>query len=244
MINRKRIPTEFMFMRQEGIVPHNVLDSLNIHIIGAGGIGSPTALILAKMGCPHITVYDGDRVMPHNLPSTFYPLKAIKVPKVKALRKVIKEYTGTKINYEVITFIAKADLFYRLERENNVVVISAVDNMETRKLIWDSSKDAEVRLYVEGRMGGTQGRIYTVDPSDGPKELEKYETTLYSEEEVLEVPCTAKSIIFNTTYIGSIIANQIRLWATKQSYHRDILFDLNNMNIIAKNKKTVEKIEV
>lgn len=234
----KKIPTEFMFMRQEGIVGHELLDKIDISIIGAGGIGSPTAMILAKMGCNYITVYDGDKVMPHNLPSTFYPLRAIKKTKVKALKNLIKNFTGTKISTESIMFMAEADLDHRINKlTKNSVLISAVDSMEVRKLIWGSCKKSNVGLYIEGRMGGTQGRVYTLELSDTP-EFEKYETTLYSDTEVLDTPCSAKSIIFNTTLIGSLIGNQVRLWTTKQTYARDILFDLNNMNIIARNKKS------
>src|SRR5207244_2983363 len=70
---------------------------LPITVVGAGGIGSPTALALAKMGCSRLTVYDPDLVEPHNLPNQFYRLKDSARPKVEALRDLIRSFTGLEI---------------------------------------------------------------------------------------------------------------------------------------------------
>ncbi len=48
-----------------------------IRVIGVGGIGSPTAIILAKMGFKRFVLMDDDTVEPHNLPSQFFVRRVV-----------------------------------------------------------------------------------------------------------------------------------------------------------------------
>jgi molybdopterin/thiamine biosynthesis adenylyltransferase len=113
--------------RQLDIIPVDVLGE-PITIIGAGAIGSFTALSLVKMGFGNIRVFDFDTVDVVNLNSQFYRFKDIGKLKVRALADLIHEFTDVRI--EAIGKPYTGGVFAG-------IVISAVDSMQIRKLIWD-----------------------------------------------------------------------------------------------------------
>ena len=59
--------------RQLDVIPVEILDE-PINIIGAGAVGSFTALTLAKMGFAQIAVWDDDVVSEENLNAQFFIL--------------------------------------------------------------------------------------------------------------------------------------------------------------------------
>jgi len=64
------------YWRQLDIVSSEELD-FPITLIGCGGIGSPVAMALVKMGCGQISLYDPDCVEAHNLPNQMYRLEDV-----------------------------------------------------------------------------------------------------------------------------------------------------------------------
>ena len=78
------------YKRQYDFVKFDEL-KLPIHVIGAGGVGSWTALLLAKMGCQDITVYDMDEVEDHNVASQFYSEDQLGMNKLDALKENVKK---------------------------------------------------------------------------------------------------------------------------------------------------------
>lgn len=192
------------FWRQLDIIPQSRL-GFPITIIGAGGIGSPTALLLAKMGCSDITVYDFDTIEPHNLPNQFYRMDDLGQPKVQALLQIIRDFTGVEI---------KA-LNERFESQGlKGVVIVAPDNMTTRSLVWKKVKlNINIPLLVDARMGGELGSVYVVNPVH-PENIREYEKSLYTDEESAQTPCTATAVIYNTFMIASVIGSVIKTYAT------------------------------
>src|SRR5688572_9763698 len=101
-----------------------------VTIVGAGGIGSPVALALAKMGCREIRLYDPDTIEPHNLPNQLYRLRDVGRPKVEALAEILREYTEVTVS----AHLERVD-GQRLDG----IVISAVDSMASREAIWRGS---------------------------------------------------------------------------------------------------------
>jgi molybdopterin/thiamine biosynthesis adenylyltransferase len=59
-----------VYWRQADLISPEAL-AATVTIVGAGGIGSPVALALAKKGCRTLTRYDPDMVEAHNLPNQF-----------------------------------------------------------------------------------------------------------------------------------------------------------------------------
>ncbi|NIO36735.1 hypothetical protein GTO27_03425 [Candidatus Bathyarchaeota archaeon] len=215
------------YWRQLDIFDPKKFRGQKVCIVGAGAIGSMTALILAKMGIEDIAVWDDDTVEEHNLPNQMYPLVAIGTKKVLALEKLIKDITGIQI--KGITSKWKGNGF-----GEDVIVIVCTDNMASRKAVWEKVKlNAGVRLFIDARMGGELMRIYTVDPmrvSQG----QKYEKTLYTDKQAEELACTKQSIIYNLAGISGFIANQIKKClngdgSNRNEFFNEIIFDYKCM---------------
>ena len=211
------------FWRQADLISPENLD-FPVTIVGAGGIGSPVALALAKMGCRKITLYDPDVVEAHNLPNQFYRLRDVGRAKVDALAELLGEFASSEIR-AVPETVAGQPL--------RGVVISGVDSMASRERIWRESVRwrAAVPLYIDARMGAQVGRVLTVRPVD-PDDVRRYEATLFSDEDSSEEPCTARAIIYTTLGLASLVANQVKRHALGEPYERDLLVDFATLSVL------------
>ena len=207
--------------RQMGLISLKSLSTAKISLIGVGGIGSPTALTLGKMGIPRLRLFDDDVVAPHNLPNQIFRLTDIERPKVTAVKEVVELFSDA----EVEAIQEKFDGTQKLEG----VVISAVDEMTQRKIIWEKVRyNIHVPLYVEARMGAEVLRLYSLNPTD-PEAVRRYEATLYTSAEAVHQPCTEKSIIYTVMVAAGIITGQVKKWLVGEPYYFEIIMDLKNM---------------
>ena len=67
------------------------------HVIGSGAVGSKIVLSLARMNVPNIKVYDFDTVGDHNLANQAFLLEHLNMPKVDAIKDLVKKATGNDI---------------------------------------------------------------------------------------------------------------------------------------------------
>lgn len=194
-----------------------------VTVIGVGGIGSPAALALSKMGVEKITVYDTDTIEDHNLPNQMYRIGDLKKLKVDATRDICADFAG-------VTIQTRNERFENQQAHG--IVISGVDTMKSREAIWKRMRyNPAVNLYIDARMGAEVCRICTVKTCD-PDDVKWYEKTLFPDEKASEELCTAKSVIYNTFTIAGLIASQVKKFARTQSFAREIIFDLNTLTII------------
>lgn len=209
------------FWRQFDIVRPDQDLAFPITVVGCGGIGSPTVLALAKMGCADITVWDDDTVENHNVPNQVYKLSDIGKPKVESLAGTIREFADVDLK----THAARVDGRTSLEG----VVISGVDSMAARSEIWKAVRfKTRVGLYIDARMGAEVCRIYTVNPTN-PDQIKRYEATLYSDDAAQQLPCTGRAIIYNVFMIAALISNQVKKFGRGQAFPFEIIFDLVTM---------------
>ena len=211
------------FWRQLDLCPPDKL-TFPITVIGAGAIGSAAVITLAKMGCSDITVWDEDVLAEHNVPNQMCLLGRVGQPKVAALAELVEMLTGTQIK--------PVSSNYRGQRLEGVV-ISAVDSMTARQLIWKSVKlKKSVTLFIDARMGAEILRLYTLRPVDLDA-CEFYEQNLYGSDEAEQLPCSARSIIYCPSVAGALIAAQVKAFAVGELIHREVLFDVTRMKLIA-----------
>ena len=85
------------FWRQLDIISPREMEKTEVTIIGAGGIGSPAAITLSKMGIPKLKLMDDDTDTPYNLPSTFFRLTDPGKMKIDALSEIVALFSGTKV---------------------------------------------------------------------------------------------------------------------------------------------------
>lgn len=194
--------------RQSGIIPTNAIQGCEVTIVGAGAIGSHVAECLAKIGISKLVVYDYDSVEKHNLPNQGYRLSDLGKKKVAALKERLEADTGVSVE-------AKDEKVDRSTKFSTSIVISALDNMASRKQVWLSVKDSlDTQLYVDARMGAMYGLIYAVNlQSDTSMQAYDTPTVLFDDKDAHMAPCTEKATIFCAqglaAFMTSIIADHI-----------------------------------
>lgn len=194
------------YWRQLDLIDHKVLKELPVHIIGCGGIGSATALYAAKMGTHNITLWDHDMFEVHNMPNQMCRIEDLGKNKAEAVAKIIEDFEGVEV--EAVPEKFCTDEIDASEIEPNSIIIMAVDSMKARKEIWNIVKKSMASIVIDGRMGLTALNVYSVDPSN-TFQVSKYEETLWNDDQVAEVPCTAKATIFTAGTIASIICGHL-----------------------------------
>lgn len=214
------------YTRQLGIVPPDLFKGTEISLIGAGAVNSFAALSIGKMGVKKIYAYDEDGVKAHNLPNQFFRKQDITQFKVDALQGILGEFTDTK----VIT----RPRFYRSQKLKETVVV-ATDSMESRQRVWEAfKKQPQAQNYIEARMGAELGIVYVVRKVNGKipaKVLKFYETRLYTGRPSEELPCTARTIIYNVLMIASLICRGYKsILMNEQDYPLEIIFNMTTLD--------------
>ncbi len=213
------------FWRQQGLLPPSALEDVTVHLIGAGGIGSPTALTLAKMGIPNMIIWDDDTVEQHNLPNQLYRWQDLDQPKAEALRGMLAEFAATRVE-------TRTERYTETSEPLSGIVVCAVDSMAARQSIWNRVKgNPDIPLYVEARMGAEVLRVHAVDPNDDDS-VAWYETTLYDDSEAIEAPCTAGAIIYTVMAAAALIGDLVKRHVRQESYPREVILDLINLMFV------------
>ena len=206
------------YVRQQDIINLSKFKD-GITVIGAGGIGSYVVLVLSKMGIKDITVYDHDLVENHNIPNQIYGLEHLEENKAIALQSEVLRLSGIQIK-------AIPDKFE--DQKLRGIVISGVDSMASRRLIWQSIKQkVGVKFYIDGRMGGQQMALYAIRPYL-PSDIKFYEQFMHGDDEVHEETCTARAIAYNTFTIAGYVGNIVKQFFTGENYPKEILFDMSS----------------
>jgi len=209
--------------RQSDLIPTRVLTE-RINIIGAGAIGSFTALSLTKMGYTNIKIWDFDTIDTVNMNSQFYRFKDIGKKKVEALRDLIKDFTNVEIEI--------CDERWKGEKLDGIVLCCA-DSMAVRKAMFAIHKNSpSTKLYIDSRMGAELALLYSVIPNN-PKSLESYEKTLYSDEEAVQQPCTAKSTVYCSLSLSSMICALIKEFTVNKKTVESSMYSINQFDFIS-----------
>jgi molybdopterin/thiamine biosynthesis adenylyltransferase len=135
-------------------------------LLGAGGLGSPTALYLAAAGVGTLGIVDDDEVDLSNLQrQVIHNSERIGVPKVDSA-----EQTITALNPDV-----KVNKYpVRLGPDNIMdilpgydIVVDGLDNFPTRYLLNDASVRLQIPV-VSAAILGFEGQLSVFKPYDGP----------------------------------------------------------------------------
>ncbi len=135
-------------------------------LLGAGGLGSPTALYLAAAGVGTLGIVDDDEVDLSNLQrQVIHTTDRIGVAKVDSAEESIKAINP---DVNVVKYKTRLDASNVMEIiEGYDVIVDGVDNFPTRYLL----NDATVRLgipVVSASILGFDGQLSVFKPHDGP----------------------------------------------------------------------------
>jgi len=135
-------------------------------LLGAGGLGSPTALYLAAAGVGTLGIVDNDVVDLSNLQrQVIHSTERIGVPKVDSAEQTIKALNP---DVEVVKYPVRLDASNIMEIiEGWDVIVDGLDNFPSRYLL----NDASVRLripVVSASILGFDGQLSVFKPYEGP----------------------------------------------------------------------------
>ncbi len=192
------------YMRQEGWFNPAEHPDAGVTLVGVGGIGSPLALALAKLGMPNLTLIDPDTVERHNLPNQMFQRASEGQWKVQAVQDMI----------DLVSHVSTRTAPDCLEDQRRFtgVVASGLDSMKARANLWERLKlKPSVPLYIDGRLAGEHIVIYAVNPCD-LDDIAFYEHEgMYTDEGASAVPvCTRQSIIDVGFMVAGLMTRMIR----------------------------------
>jgi len=149
-----------------GLEGQTKLLNAKVLLLGAGGLGSPTALYLAAAGVGTLGVVDDDVVDLSNLQrQVIHTTDRIGTPKVDSAETSIKAINP---DVKVVKYQTRLDASNIMEIiEGYDVIVDGVDNFPTRYLL----NDATVRLdipVVSASILGFDGQLSVFKPHDGP----------------------------------------------------------------------------
>jgi molybdopterin/thiamine biosynthesis adenylyltransferase/rhodanese-related sulfurtransferase len=155
-----------MLVPEIGAEGQQKLLDAKVLLLGAGGLGSPTALYLAAAGVGTIGIVDDDVVDLSNLQrQVIHTTDRIGVPKVDSAEQSMKELNP---DVDVVKYQTRLDASNIMEIiEGYDVIVDGVDNFPTRYLL----NDASVRLkipVVSASILGFDGQLSVFAPYEGP----------------------------------------------------------------------------
>jgi sulfur-carrier protein adenylyltransferase/sulfurtransferase len=155
-----------MLVPEIGAEGQQKLLDAKVLLLGAGGLGSPTALYLAAAGVGTLGIVDDDVVDLSNLQrQVIHTTDRVGVSKVDSAEETIKALNP---DVNVVKYKTRIDASNIMEIiEGYDVIVDGVDNFPTRYLL----NDATVRLkipVVSASILGFDGQLSIFKPYDGP----------------------------------------------------------------------------
>ncbi len=155
-----------LLIPEVGVEGQQKLLEAKVLLLGAGGLGSPTALYLAAAGVGTLGIVDNDEVDLSNLQrQVIHTTDRIGVPKVDSAEETI---AAINPDVEVVKYPVRLDASNIVEIiEGYDVIVDGLDNFPTRYLLNDASVRLDIPV-VSAAILGFDGQLSVFKPHDGP----------------------------------------------------------------------------
>jgi sulfur-carrier protein adenylyltransferase/sulfurtransferase len=149
-----------------GLEGQTKLLEAKVLLLGAGGLGSPTALYLAAAGVGTIGIVDDDDVDLSNLQrQVIHTTDGIGTPKVDSAERAIKDLNP---DVKVVKYKTRLDASNIMDIIPGYdVIVDGVDNFPTRYLLNDASVRLQIPV-VSASILGFDGQLSVFKPYEGP----------------------------------------------------------------------------
>lgn len=187
-----------------------------IHIIGCGSVGSTVAENLVRCGITKITLWDFDRVEPHNIVNQMFRQRDIGKMKVEALRDILVE-----INPDVADKIELKPDGWKGKMLSGYVFL-CVDSIELRRKFVEKHMDSPyIKAVFDFRTRLEDAQHYAADWSDSKMKRDLLASMQFSHDEAKEeTPVSACNVTLSVCPTVRIIcaygvANFMNFWNGK-----------------------------
>ncbi len=223
------------FTNQMGLLDEERLGRTRFTVVGAGAIGSFYLSALSKMGARNATVYDFDSLEDHNFANQMYPVSQLGKQKVDALKAVCLDYGDCTI--ATVDGPWNPDVAVECD-----VFVSAVDNMDVRKALWNYYK-TRCKFFIDGRMAAQVYKVFGVDTSN-EEACKYYEGTLHTQAEASPVRCGHKSIIYTVLQVSAQMLAQTKRYLMVEQRPTAVIYDCytDEIDKVFHMKTDVEKL--
>ncbi len=155
-----------LLLAEVGLEGQQKLLNAKVLLLGAGGLGSPTALYLAAAGVGTLGIVDNDNVDLSNLQrQVIHTSERIGVPKVDSAAQTIRELNP---DVKVVKYPVRLDASNIMEiLPGYDIVVDGLDNFPTRYLLNDASVRLQIPV-VSAAILGFEGQLSVFKPYDGP----------------------------------------------------------------------------
>src|SRR3982751_5829591 len=162
---RERYSRHFL-LPEVGVEGQQKLLDAKVLLLGAGGLGSPTALYLAAAGVGTLGIVDDDVVDVSNLQrQVIHTTDRVGVPKGDSAEEQIKALNP---DVDVVKYQTRLDASNIMEIIGGWdIVVDGVDNFPTRYLLNDASVRLQIPV-VSAAILGFDGQLSIFKPYDGP----------------------------------------------------------------------------
>ena len=200
--------------RFSGAEWYNEIQRTNIILAGLGGIGSWTALQLARMVPSRMVLYDDDVVEAVNMAGQLYGYNDVGKNKVNAVSELITSYTSMQNVYAVPEkFTSECDA--------GDIMICGFDNMDARKTFFNSwethvmcipEEERRKCLFIDGRLSMDELQVLCMSGEDSYNIMRYRNEFLFSSREAEHTVCSMKQTTYLASMIGSFIVNLFTNW--------------------------------
>lgn len=187
-----------------------------IHIIGCGSVGSTVAENLVRCGITKITLWDFDRVEPHNIVNQMFRQKDVGKMKVEALRDILVE-----INPDVADKIELKPDGWKGKMLSGYVFL-CVDSIELRRKFVEKHMDSPyVKAVFDFRTRLEDAQHYAADWSNSKMKRDLLASMQFSHDEAKEeTPVSACNVTLSVCPTVRVIcaygvANFMNFWNGK-----------------------------
>lgn len=204
--SRRNAITQEATSRFSGAPWYEEIQKQDVTIVGAGGIGSWTALLVSRLGVNRIVLYDDDVIELGNISGQLYTAEDVDMFKVSALSSELARYslfTNTTAFHE--KFVSGKPI--------TKVVISCLDSMSARRAVFEdwkrkalAAEDKDAWLFIDGRLSAEVFQVYAVSGSS-EDDMQRYSRTLFNDSEADSETCSYKQTSFMANMIASFITN-------------------------------------
>ena len=177
-------------------------DDSRIHIVGCGSVGSTIAENLSRCGVTKMTLWDFDKVEPHNIVNQMFRQQDVGKLKVDALKDILID-----INPEMKDTVETRPNGWRGKLMNGYVFL-CVDSIELRREIVEKHMNTPyVRAMFDVRTLLTGAQHYAADWDDIKMRQNLLESMQFSHEEAAkETPVSACGVTLGVATTVRIIS--------------------------------------